>query len=534
MAVTSRFSSRAWFRWPLGASAIARVLAVFALGGAAGFVLVSGHGSSPAARVAVTLGGERFDPSGDEAQAMAEARAIARSYLRQEVTIAAPRDDARETGGARVRSREELGARVDPERLTALVRALRNPGSILLRTHAASAASAKGGALDVPLPLSVDAKRAVSAVVGLKDELDQRSTPARIELDAQRIVPEQPGQRVDVYATLARLDDALATGGARIDAVMTVDPPSRTLAQLGELKYGDVLGYFESRYPTDKKYEAQAADSKRAASRIDGAVILPGETFDFNEAVFAGRAIGDAPAGIGPIAGTLHAAAFFAGLEVVERHPQRRPTTYVPMGLEVAIASPGVTLRLRNPFSFPVVLHETLGGGIVRAEVRGPRRTREVAFVRKIDEVTPFAVREIEDPKIPDGKRVLAQRGVPGFKITRYRIVREGAASVRERMEDRYLPIPQIWRRGTGDADPKFKPREDERPEYLADEHLVITQGPDVVSPRATGSERPERGGGMTEMRVAGKSGVRGWTAHLGPPRAAAERAGEADAPPVD
>ena len=57
------------------------------------------------------------------------------------------------------------------------------------------------------------------------------------------------------------------------------------------------------------------------------------------------------------------------------------------MGLDAAVAYPTVTLKLKNPFDFPVVLHETLKDGIVRAEILGKRRSRDVTFVRKIADV---------------------------------------------------------------------------------------------------------------------------------------------------
>jgi hypothetical protein len=182
--------------------------------------------------------------------------------------------------------------------------------------------------------------------------------------------------------------------------------------------------------------------------------------------------------------------------------------------MDAAVSYPAITLKLKNPFPFPVVIHETVKEGVVRAEVLGPRRVRDVTFVRKINEVVPFVEKDVPDPKIPRGARMLAQRGIPGFKITRYRILREGAFAVREHTQDVYPPTTQIWHTGTGDVDPKFVANDDEHPEYVADEYLVITQGPDMVSPHA--KPGAERGGGTVEARVAGRYGQHGWMAREG------------------
>ncbi len=164
-------------------------------------------------------------------------------------------------------------------------------------------------------------------------------------------------------------------------------------------------------------------------------------------------------------------------------------------------------MQLRNPYSFPVVLHETLKDGVARAEILGPQRTRDVTFGRRIDGLVPFAERELPDPNVPRGERELKQRGIPGFRITRWRILRDGSFAVREHHQDSYPPTTQIWRVGTGPADRTFDAHDDEHPEYIADDYLFISQGADIKGPH---------GSDMVESRVPGKSGNYGWTVREG------------------
>jgi hypothetical protein len=336
---------------------------------------------------------------------------------------------------------------------------------------------------------------------------------------------------MNVYATLARLDAViLGRKGDSVDLVIDAVPPSRTASAIGEVQVSDVIGWFETKYARDLKHEARTFNLKLAASKLDGHVVMPGEVFDFNEVVGPRSeangykiapviAQGELVDGIGggtcQIAGSLHGAAFFAGLDIVERKPHTRPSFYIKMGMDAAVSYPAITLKLRNPFPYPVVLHETVQNGVVRAEILGPKRTRDVTFVRKISDVTRFEEREVPDPKIPKGERVLSQRGIPGFKITRYRLLRDGSFAVRERTQDAYPSTTQIWKVGTGDPDPKFEAHDDEHPEYVADEYLAISQGPHIVSPR-TGQAEPVPGGAMVESRVAGRYGSHGWTEREG------------------
>jgi hypothetical protein len=159
------------------------------------------------------------------------------------------------------------------------------------------------------------------------------------------------------------------------------------------------------------------------------------------------------------------------------------------------------------------VLHETVANGLVRAEILGQERKLTVTYFRRIDEVVPFEEIERKTPKLPEGARSLAQRGIPGFRTTSSRVVRDGAYATRSKWSDAYPPTTQIIHVGTGPKDDNFKQQDDPHPEYVVDEYLVVTQGPDIRSQGVTG---PEPGGGTTESREPGKTGEHGWTERHG------------------
>lgn len=490
--------------------------------------------------------GKPIPMKGTDAETLEAMRGIVRGYISQPVLLDVP------GGVAEKRTRADLGARIDNERLAAIVEELRDPESAMRRAHAQlESGAAKGRELDVPLPVVADEKRALSAMMQVKDAIDKEPIDARLDLEHKRVLADEVGRRLDVYQTLARLDQALLRGDEKITAAVTFIPATRTADSIKNVAIDDVLGYFETKYAKDLKHEARTYNLRLAASHLDGHVIFPGETFDFNDVVGPRNeangyrvapviASGELVDGIGggtcQVAGTLHGAAYFAGLDIVERHPHTRPSFYIKMGMDATVVYPTITLKLRNPFTFPVVLHETVEDGFVHAEILGPKRTRDVTFVRKVNEVVPFQEREVQDPKVPKGERMLAQRGIPGFKITRYRILRDGSFAVRERSQDLYPPTAQIWKVGQGEPDPKWVSHDDEHPEYVADEYLQISQGPDIHDPRG---HAPPMGGSTVETRVAGKYGTHGWTVREGFAKAqkgskSQAGAGDDDRPGVD
>lgn len=473
----------------------------------------------------VTLDGQGLDVSVSPEALAEEIRVRSKAYVAREVTVQV-------SGAAITRTRSELGARVDAGRVASLVLSLVEPQSALRRAYAQHR-----GRIALPLPVEIDEKRAMATLLTVKDDLDRAPSDAHVDLVHRRVVPEEEGRRVDVYATAARLDAALIKGDPSVEAVVSALPPARTAAQIGDLQIDDVLGYFETKYNADRKHADRSFNLRLAASKLDGKVVMPGEVFDFNSQVgprseangykmAAVIAQGELVDGIGggtcQIAGTLHGAAYFAGLPIVERRPHTRPSFYIKMGMDATVVYPTITLQFKNDFPHPIVLHETVENGVVRAEILGPKRTRDVVFVRKVEEVVPFTEVEKQDPELPKGTRIIAQRGIPGFKIRRERAVRDGAnekAVAREHDTDVYPPTQQIVRVGTG-AENEQKAREaealaDEHPEYIADEQLTIAQGPGIEDPHAR-KNGIKPGGPTVESRVAGRYGTHGWSAHYG------------------
>jgi vancomycin resistance protein YoaR len=424
--------------------------------------------------------------------------------------------------------RAELGLEIDRMRLAEFVKDASDPDSALVRAHRAG--PSPGKPIEAPLPLRIDGARALSKLVDLKAELDEPAQDAMIDVESRKVKPEVRGFRLDVYATLARLEDALRAGSTDVPAAFEDIAPKRTSAELANVRFDHVLGWFETRYNVARKYEDRTYNLRLAASRLDGRVLLPGEVLDFN-AVVGPRdeahgfrvapviAQGELVDGIGggtcQISGTLHAAALFAGLEIVERYPHSRPSSYIKLGLDATVSYPNINYRVRNPFDFPVVLHEKVAGGVVRAEVLGPERRLTVSYFRRIDDILPFEEVERETANLPKGDRVVVQRGIPGFVALASRVVRDGAYGDRWKWTEKYPPTTQIVAVGTseGDAEPKgdgkAKVVEDTHPEYTVDEVLVITQGPLVRG------EGPP-GGAMSETRVTGRTGEAGWIAKLG------------------
>ncbi len=458
--------------------------------------------------VQVTVAGQPVDLQGDP---QAQAELFARRFLDEPMSVIV-------LGRPVERSRQALGARVDVARLARWLREAADPESPM-RAHG-------GPRLDLRVPVDVDPGAALAWLEPLKHDHDREPRDATFDVESGEIVDAREGRAVDVWATLDAMYDALVSGAEGFEVVVHRTPPRRDREDLEGADFSVTLGEFDTPYNGNDRDRTH--NLRVAAAKIDGLVLLPGELFDFNAVVgersqingfrpatviAGGELVDGVGGGACQIAGTLHAAAYFAGLEIVERSPHSRPSSYIKLGLDAAVAWPNVNFRFRNDKAFPILIRVFNRGGFTHAEVRGAERRHLVSFVRRIDEVTPFGEREIEDPDLPEGIRVLSQRGVPGFGLTTWRILRDVRTNqaIRTRDESSYPPTTQIWRVGTGGLPPEgyVPPEGDTHGEYRADEYLVATQGPGVD--------------GTQHVRRAGRTGTPGWTEREGMPGVGSE-----------
>lgn len=443
-----------------------------------------------------------------------------RSFVQRPFTLKLPE------GRIKSFSLGRLGANIDKVRVAELVRDARDATSPMRRVWASREPT---GPLRLPVPVSLEIDTALVELLKLKDHFDRPPVDARLNLEKKELVKEVQGRQLDVDATLFAMQLALEAGKSSSDVAYLERRPRRVAAELGNVKFGEILAAFDTPYNRSERAKARTFNLRLAASKLDGYVLMPGEIFDFNDVVgprdeangyqvapviAEGELVDGIGGGTCQVSGTLHGATFFAGLEIVERYPHTRPSSYIKMGLDATVVYPTINFRVKNTYDFPVVLHEIVKNGRVRAEVLGPKRVRTVTLIRRIAAAIPYPELERPDKSVPDGMRLLGQRGVPGFKVRRYRITREGSHAVRERWDDVYPPTAQIIRVGTGDISrDRFKGHSDSTPEYVADEVLIMTN---VKEPGEQGEEDAKSE--MVERREPGRYGKRGWTEEAGMP----------------
>lgn len=193
------------------------------------------------------------------------------------------------------------------------------------------------------------------------------------------VVPDRPGQRVDIPSTVGRI--WAAKEGAQVDPDVrvvyarwrTADMHALT-AEIG--RYRTWIDGSSGRY----------MNIEEGARRINNRILFPGETFSTLKAIgdvtkepgwhrapviISGAYVDGWGGGLCQVSSTLYNAVAKAGLKIVERHHHAKPVHYVPQGRDATIAWPRLDFRFQNNRTTPVIVRAYVRGGALWTMIMG-------------------------------------------------------------------------------------------------------------------------------------------------------------------
>ncbi|HWP95350.1 MAG TPA: VanW family protein [Syntrophomonadaceae bacterium] len=222
---------------------------------------------------------------------------------------------------------------------------------------------------DVPVQISWDEQKLRDWLLSINKEIMLPARDAKVDYQRGRflIEQEQVGEGLDVSTTTTRIMQSVLAGQEGTLAIVKQPlAPSITSRDLEGINCQ--LAVFSSKLT----YLAHRSTNIILAARaLDGAVIMPGQTFSFNQRVgqrTTDKGYKDAPiitgntlkddvgGGVCQVASTLYNAALLAGLEVVEHSGHSLPVKYVPSGKDATVYYDLIDLKLKNNRNNPIVI----------------------------------------------------------------------------------------------------------------------------------------------------------------------------------
>ncbi len=265
------------------------------------------------------------------------------------------------------------------------------------------------------------------------------------------------------------------------------------------------------------KYTSKITDQDRnrlnnvhlAASKINGVIINPGDTFAYlsyvepitveggykTANVYAnGKIEQDIGGGVCQVSSALYSAILNANIEVVKRYAHSLTVGYVPLGQDATVSSGEIDFRFKNDTNEPIKIVASSDNAGVYITLLGKKPDPSVTV--KIENITtqtlvPEKIVEIDESLEP-GKEVVDYAGKTGYIVQTYKHIYKNGELVEtvHVSTSRYKKIDKTVRRGPDAAETDAPPTDVENPEIPTTEQ---PEQPEISSqPADEAVQRPE------------------------------------------
>jgi len=259
------------------------------------------------------------------------------------------------------------------------------------------------------------------------------------------VVPAIPGQKLDPEKTAEALNAvALDPKNRGTKVAVTLKQPKLTTEEAQAMGIKDVLADFQTVWKGTPDRQTNVKITTRYASNV---LLAPGEVYNFDEQIgprTAERGYKLAPGIVGPgkledvfgggicqVSTTLFNAAFFAGLEIVERKNHSIFIAHYPKGRDATVSARGPNLRFRNDTKHYILVRGASDGITTKFVIYGTDEGREVDYTTsEFYDVVAKTVESTTNKSLGTGTSVVLVDGQVGQKIKVVRVVKSAGGKI--------------------------------------------------------------------------------------------------------
>lgn len=239
--------------------------------------------------------------------------------------------------------------------------------------------------LNIAEPIELFTEEATPKTVNLDDiynEIHKDPVNAYYTQNPYVVHPSENG--MDFAITLEQAKNLLNEDREEYTIPIKVVYPSVTTNMIGTEAFPDLLSTFSTKYSASNKN--RTTNLMLAANKINGIVLMPGETFSYNKVVGArtiaagykeapiyvsGRVENGLGGGICQIASTLYNAVVYANLDIVERSNHQFVPSYVGPSRDATVVYGAIDFKFKNNRDYPIKIICTVSGGVATFKIWG-------------------------------------------------------------------------------------------------------------------------------------------------------------------
>lgn len=171
---------------------------------------------------------------------------------------------------------------------------------------------------------------------------------------------------------------------------LQITPPNITTNMIGTEAFPDLLSTFSTNYAASNRN--RTTNLILAANKVNGTVLMPGETFSYNKVVGArtisagykeapiyvqGQVVDGLGGGICQITSTLYNAVVYANLEIVQRSNHQFVPSYVTASRDATVVYGSLDFQFKNNRDYPIKIVCSVAGGIANFQIFGMRQEND-------------------------------------------------------------------------------------------------------------------------------------------------------------
>ncbi len=257
-----------------------------------------------------------------------------------------------------------------------------------------------------------------------------------------------------------------------LDAPVTRTPPEITTDKVNNLGIKELVGRGTSTY--FHSIPGRVHNVVLAASRINGTLVKPGDTFSFNDTlgdvsqftgyeqayiISGGKTILGDGGGVCQVSTTLFRALLNGGLPIIERTAHAYRVGYYeqnsPPGLDATVYGPSPDLKFTNDTGNYILIEATADPKHYSLifELYGTYDGRVATITKPVVSNTTPALPTVyqDDPTLPSGTIKQVDFSAKGAKVTfNYVVEKEGTVIFSKTFVSNYRPWAAVYLRGTG------------------------------------------------------------------------------------
>ena len=247
---------------------------------------------------------------------------------------------------------------------------------------------------------------------------------------------------------------------------VTLQEPDLTTEEAQAMGITDKLADFQTVW---KGTPDRQTNVKITAAYASNVILAPGDVYDFDKQVgprTPERGYKLAPGIVGPgqledvygggicqVSTTLFNAAFFAGLQILERKNHSIFIEHYPLGRDATVSSGSPNLRFRNDTRHYILVRGTSDGIKTKFVIYGTNDGRQVSYTTSdFYDVVAQTVDSVTNKSLPTGSTIIDENGQPGRKIKVVRVVTaaDGSMIHKDTFLSIYPMIPEQIEVGKG------------------------------------------------------------------------------------